>query len=87
MDRCVSSTKIIAHWTMCKALEVDGRNVKVYSFIPSYQIPRNCPHKYDAFLEPLMEELEDLFIDGIMSVEASLPNDCHFTGSSIVIYN
>ena len=82
MDGCVSSTKInIAHGTMRKALEVDEKNVKVYSFIPSYKLPKNCPHKYDAFLEPLMEELEELYIDGMevlfsMSVEAYPPNDC-----------
>ena len=55
----------IAHGTMRKALRTDGKNVKVYSFIPSYQLPRDCPHKYDAFLEPLMEELEALYIDGM----------------------
>ena len=57
-----------------------GRNVKLYSFIPSYKLPRNCP-QYDAFLEPLMVELEELYIDGMevlfsMSVEAYPPNDC-----------
>ena len=71
----------IAHGTMRKALRTDGKNVKVYSFIPSYQLPRDCPHKYDAFLEPLMEELEALYIDGMevlfsKSVDAYPPNDC-----------
>ena len=81
MDGCVSSTKIIiAHGTMRKVLEVDGKNVQVYSFIPSYQLHRNCSH-YDAFLESLMEELEEHYIDGMevlfsMSVEAYPPNDC-----------
>ena len=36
----------------------------VYSFISTDQLPRDAPHKYDAFFEPLIDELEYLFIEG-----------------------
>lgn len=51
------STINIAHATMSKYLRADQKNIHVYSFIPSYQLPKDFPHKYDAFLDPLIEEL------------------------------
>ena len=39
-------------------------NTRVYSFIPTHQLPKGAPHKYDAFFQPLIEEMEDLFING-----------------------
>ena len=41
-----------------------NKNAQVYSFIPSDQLPRHAPHKFDAFLEPLVNEIKDLYIDG-----------------------
>ena len=54
----------IAHATMPKSLRADQKKIHVYSFIPSYQLPKDSPHKYDAFLEPLINELEELYIYG-----------------------
>ena len=42
----------------------NSKHAKVYSFIPASQLPRDSPHKYDAFLQPFIEELTDLYIDG-----------------------
>ena len=36
----------------------------MYSFIPVSQLPEKSPHKYDAFLEPLIDELTTLYIEG-----------------------
>ena len=54
----------ITHACMKKANRSSGSNARVYSFIPVNQLPRDAPHKYDAFFEPLVEEIENLFING-----------------------
>ena len=38
--------------------------VKTYSFIPTTHIKEGIPHKLDAFFEPLIEEVTDLYING-----------------------
>ena len=50
---------------MSKLDRCANKNARVFSFIPVHQLPRDCPHKYDAFLEPLVKELEDLYINGM----------------------
>lgn len=37
---------------------------RVYSFVPVHQLPTGNPHKLDAFLSPLIEDLSRLYIDG-----------------------
>ena len=54
----------ITHACMKKANHSSGSNARVYSFIPVNQLPCEAPHKYDAFFEPLVEEIENLFIHG-----------------------
>lgn len=49
---------------MTKANRSCGSNARVYSFIPVNQLPHDAPHKYDTFFEPLVEEIENLFIHG-----------------------
>ena len=49
---------------MSKLNRSHSSNAKVYSFIPIHQLPKDAPHKYDAFFEPLVAEIEDLYIDG-----------------------
>lgn len=49
---------------MSKAQCASTKNARVYSFIPCDQPPKDAPHKYDAFLEPLVNDLTDLYIDG-----------------------
>ena len=41
-----------------------GKYLNVYSFIPSCNIGEGIPHKLDAFLKPLMDDVVDLFING-----------------------
>ena len=54
----------ITHACMTKADRCDANNVQIFSFIPVNQLPNDAPHKYDAFFEPLLKEIENLFIDG-----------------------
>ena len=39
--------------------------VYVVGFVPSYLLPKRQPNALDPFLEPLISEIEDIFIDGI----------------------
>ena len=48
----------IMHACMKKANRSSGSNARVYSFIPVNQLPREAPHKYDAFFEPLVRDRE-----------------------------
>ena len=41
-----------------------NKNARVYSFIPTDQLPKGCPHKFDAFFRPLLHEIEELYISG-----------------------
>lgn len=41
-----------------------GKYLRVYSFIPSCKIGEGIPHKLDAFLKPLIDEVVDLYING-----------------------
>lgn len=46
--------------------EVRNRKEEVYvsSFVPEYKVPNKQPMSLDPFLEPLVAELEDLFVNG-----------------------
>ncbi len=44
---------------MSEAERASTKNARV----PSDQLPKDAPHKYDAFLEPLVEDLIDLYIE------------------------
>ena len=54
----------ITHGCMSKSERSNADYARVYLFIPTSQIPTDSPHKYDAFLKPLIDELEELFIEG-----------------------
>ena len=54
----------ITHACMKKANRSSGSNARVYSFIPVNQLSCEAPHKYGALFEPLVEEIENLFIHG-----------------------
>ena len=53
----------ITHACMNKLNCSSAKYSHVYSFIPTDQLPRDSPHKYDAFFEPLIDELEYLFVE------------------------
>jgi len=38
--------------------------VYVSGFVPSYLLPKKQPNSIDPFLHPLIEEVENLFING-----------------------
>ena len=74
------ATITVTHGCMSKAERSDGSYARVYSFIPVHQLPRSAPHKFDAFFEPLIEEIEDAYMNGVevffkMSVDQSHVND------------
>ena len=54
----------ITHTCMSKLDRADAQNARVYSFIPVGQLPTDAPHKLDAFFEPLIRQIEELYIEG-----------------------
>ena len=42
--------------------------VYVVGFVPSYLLPKKTPIALDPFLEPLISEIEDIFIEGIVKL-------------------
>ena len=46
-----------------------NENVFVSSFVPEKHLPNKQPASLDPYLEPLLHELEDLFINGIICFE------------------
>ena len=69
----------ITHGCMSKSERSGANNALVYSFIPTSQLLTDSPHKFDALLKPLLEELfiigeEIFFRSEILGV--SEENDC-----------
>ena len=63
--------------TMLKGDHSKSEEVYVCGFVPSYLLPKKRPNSLDPFLHPLVEEVEELFINGnsfcaIMHVYACL---------------
>ena len=71
----------ITHACMSKIDRADVQNARVYSFIPVSQLPTDTPHKFDAFFEPLIREIEELYIEG-EEVYFSAPVPGFTTGDS-----
>ena len=55
----------VTYACMTKVNRCNSEHAIVYSFVPTDQLPSDSPHKMDAFLQPLLEELEDLYIEGM----------------------
>ena len=49
--------------TIDKSNRSSSREVYVAGFVPSYQLPHKRPHCLDPFLDPLISEVEDIFIN------------------------
>ena len=64
-SRHAVATITITHATMTKLEHSEGCNAWIYSFVPVDGLPTDTPHKLYAFLQPLFEEFEDLFIEGL----------------------
>lgn len=50
--------------TMKKVDRSKTNEVYVCGFVPCYQLPYKRPNSLDPFLLPLIEEVEELFING-----------------------
>ena len=53
--------------TMAKTDRTKTDEVYVCGFVPSYALPNKMAWSLDPFLHPLVTELEDAFIDGIIT--------------------
>jgi len=75
-----SSKHSIAAITIAKACtsKLDrsrNKNAQAYSFIPVNQLPKDSPHKLDAFFDPLLTEFEDLYMYGLeVFYKSAIPN-------------
>ena len=49
----------ITHACTTKADRCDANNARINSFTPVNQLPNDAPHKYNAFFEPLLKEIEE----------------------------
>ena len=63
-----------------KEMRLHGRNLRVYSFIPSHLLNEGIPHKMDAFLQPLIDEINELFLTGI---QVHVPETIEFSNFSV----
>ena len=52
--------------TMKKADRLKTEEVYVCGFISNYQLPNKAPWYLDPFLHPLISDIEDAFINGIL---------------------
>eukprot|EP00731_Ephydatia_muelleri_P006691 Em0003g939a len=80
--------------TMRKSDRSKVDEVYVCGFVPSYLLPNKCPVSLDPFLEPLVTEVLDLFINGIevdyavrwqgFPLEKHLSGVCFYYGQEII---
>ena len=54
--------------TMSKSDRCKTEEVYVCGFVPSYLLPNKRPNSLDPFLQPLIEDIEELFINGKLGV-------------------
>lgn len=50
--------------TMSKSDRCKTEEVYVCGFVPSYLLPNKRPNSLDPFLQPLVEDIEESFING-----------------------
>ena len=71
-------TSAIHITSACVAKDQRKDSLHVYSFAPTSYIPEHIEHKFDAFLEPLVDELKQLYAYGteiLIEEEISVGND------------
>ena len=66
----------VTHGCMNKSERSNADYAQVYSFIPTDQLPTDSPNKLDAFLKPLIDELEELFIGEEVFFKKQIPGVC-----------
>ena len=54
----------ISKGCMSKLARAANKHAQVFSFIPVDQLPTDSPHKLDGFFEPLISEIEDIYVYG-----------------------
>ena len=52
--------------TMSKKDRLKNDEVYVCGFVPNHLLPNKRPNALDPFIHPLVEEIKDLFINGIL---------------------
>jgi len=55
-----------------KDTRLHEKNIHVYSFVPTNLIKEGIPHKMDAFLKPLINDIKELYLNG---VDVYIPKD------------
>ena len=63
-----------------KELRLHGKNLRVYSFIPTHLLNEGVPHRMDAFLRPLIDEITELFLNGI---QVNIPETVELSNFSV----
>lgn len=63
--------------TMYKRDRLQTEEVYTVGFVPSYDLPDRRPNSIDPFLEPLIKDLEDGFIEGKMLIIFNLISIMH----------
>ena len=51
---------------MLKSDRCKTDEVYVCGFVPSYLLPNRRPNSLDPFLQPLVDDIEELFINGML---------------------
>ena len=47
---------------MTKLARAANKHAQVFLFVPVDQLPTDSPHKLDGFFEPLISEIEDIYV-------------------------
>ena len=55
----------VSHMTMCKKDRQTIEEVYTLMFVPTYRLPNKTPSCLDPFLKPIIDDLIDLFINGM----------------------
>lgn len=71
----------VSNACMKKEQRLHGKSLRVYSFIPTYLLKEGIPHKMDAFLKPLIDEVTELYINGI---DVHVPQAIELSNESIL---
>ena len=68
MTNTISGAIEVSIATMAKSDRCKTEEVYVCGFVPSYLLPNKRPNSLDPFLQPLIEDIEESFINGKLSV-------------------
>lgn len=69
---CFAGAIEVSVANMYKAERCSTEEVYVVGFVPSHMLPKKRPNSLGPFLEPLVSEIENIFIDGKVSIDLNL---------------